>query len=223
MTILVIFVPMKRYSHFIFDVDGTLLDTERTGLESLRITILELTGKNLSMEELLPYFGLPSSVAAREMGYPDPKVFGDLWETHFQELYNLVKPFPGMEDTLRRIKAAGIRMGLCTSRSRFEFDSDPHLRKMLHLFDWSICFGDCAKPKPAPDPLLAYMEKASSDLGKKVNPEECLLIGDTTNDFFCARSAGCDFALADWKGRGMQGMQAQYHITCANDLLALLK
>lgn len=214
---------MKNYSHFVFDIDGTLLDTERTGLESLRITILELTGENLSMEELLPYFGLPSAIAAQKVNYPDPKVFGDLWEEHFQELYDQIKPFPSIVDVLERIKSAGIRMGLCTSRSRFEFNSDPHLRKILHFFDWSVCFDDCTRPKPAPDPLLAYMKMASDALGHTVIPENCLYVGDTKHDFLCAHDAGCDFALADWKGRGMQGIPAKYHITCADNLLALLK
>lgn len=213
---------MKHYSHFLFDIDGTLLDTEETGIESLRITILELTGKNFSIEELLPFFGLPSAIAAQKVDYPDPKKFGDLWEAHFQELIDRIKPFPGIENALDRIKTSGIKMGLCTSRSRFEFEADPHLRKIIHYFDCSVCFGDSGKPKPAPDPLLACIRKASANLGRTVRPEECLYIGDTRNDFLCAKGAGCDFALADWKGRGTQGIPAEYHITCAEDLLALL-
>ena len=37
-----------------------------------------------------------------------------------------------------------------------------------------------------------------------------------------ARDAGCDFALADWKGRGWQDIPAQYKFTDAQEMLALL-
>ena len=35
---------IRHYDDFVFDIDGTLLDTERTGVLSLMQTIRELTG-----------------------------------------------------------------------------------------------------------------------------------------------------------------------------------
>ena len=39
---------MKTYTDFVFDIDGTLLDTERTGVLSLFQTIRELTGREVT-------------------------------------------------------------------------------------------------------------------------------------------------------------------------------
>ena len=50
---------MKRYTDIVFDIDGTLLDTERTGVLSLIQTVKELTGKEMSYEEAYGYFGTP--------------------------------------------------------------------------------------------------------------------------------------------------------------------
>ena len=36
-------------------------------------------------------------------------------------------------------------------------------------------------------------------------------------------AAGCDFALADWQGRGLQGIPAEYHLHRTEDILDLLK
>ena len=42
---------MNRYTDIVFDIDGTLIDTERTGVLSLIQTVKELTGKEMSYEE----------------------------------------------------------------------------------------------------------------------------------------------------------------------------
>ena len=61
----------RRYEDFVFDIDGTLLDTERTGVLSLMQTIRELTGVEMSYEEAYRFFGVPSSKAASTLGYAD--------------------------------------------------------------------------------------------------------------------------------------------------------
>ena len=53
-----IFDSMKK--SFIFDIDGTLIDTERTGVESLILTVKELMDMDMPYEEAYGYFGFPS-------------------------------------------------------------------------------------------------------------------------------------------------------------------
>ena len=146
---------MKRYSDFVFDIDGTLLDTERTGVLSLMQTIKELTGEEVSYEEAYRFFGVPSSKAASTLGYADEERFAEVWEEHFQELMYLVKPFPGIMDVLHDMHSSGARMGIVTSRSRFELEYDKKLAPLLPMFDTVVCSGDTARHKPFPDPMLA--------------------------------------------------------------------
>ena len=124
-----------RYEDFVFDIDGTLLDTERTGVLSLMQTIRELTGVDLPYEEAYVFFGVPSSKAASTLGYADAARFADVWERHFQELMYLVRPFPGVEGVLRDLRARGGRTGIVTSRSGTEIGYDPHLAVLLPYFD----------------------------------------------------------------------------------------
>lgn len=200
------------YSHFIFDIDGTLLDTEQTGMLSLKQTIKEFTGKDLTMAQLLPYFGLPSIKTSQILGLSDPDKFAEVWETHFQELMYLVTIFPGMEDVLKKLKARGCHLGIVTSRSKVEFNYDPHLRKIAHYFDCAICSDDTLRHKPFPDPVLEYMKRLDA------KPAECLYLGDTEHDCACASSAGIDFALADWKNRGFQNIPAIFKFSSVGEL-----
>lgn len=205
-----------KYKDVVFDIDGTLIDTEKTGVLSLIRTVRELVGREMPYEEAYGFFGIPSAKAAGILGYADEARFGEVWEEHFQELMYLVKPFPGVEEVLMDLKAAGVRTGIVTSRSRFEFSYDPTLKRWRPLFDCVVCSEDSVRHKPYPDPMLAYMKAMGA------SAETTLYVGDTQHDWRCGHDAGCDFALADWKGRGMQGIAAEYFFTDAAGLRKVL-
>ena len=153
---------MKSYTDFVFDIDGTLLDTERTGVLSLMQTIRELTGREVSYEEAYAFFGVPSFKASTTLGYADKDRFAAVWEEHFQELMYLVAPFPGVEETLDALKARGVRLGVVTSRSKFEIEYDPHLARLLPRFDVVVGSEDSSQHKPFPDPMLAYFARTGA-------------------------------------------------------------
>ena len=205
------------YRHFVFDIDGTLIDTERTGVLSLIRTVEELLGFVMPYEEAYGYFGIPSAKVAPMLGYADAERFGERWEENFVDLSHLMKSFEGAEEVLAAVKSAGRTTGCVTSRSRYEFEKDVHMQRLVKYIDHVVCAEDSEGHKPSPDPMFAYMEKA----GAKA-PAECIYIGDTMHDFQCAQGAGCDFALADWQGRGLQGIPARYHLTEIGQILDLL-
>ena len=207
---------MKRYTDFVFDIDGTLLDTERTGVLSLIQTVRELLGREMSYEEAYGFFGIPSAKASAMLQYADELHFAEVWEIHFQELMHLVAPFPGVEDILRELRTTGCRTGVVTSRSRTEIEYDPHLARLRPFFDVVIGAEQSERHKPHPDPMLAYLRTAGA------RAETTLYLGDTMHDWRCGHDAGCDFALADWRLRGYQGIGAEYRFTDAASLRALL-
>lgn len=205
------------YTHFIFDIDGTLVDTEKTGLLSLRKTVLELNGKEMSLDELYYFFGIPSYEASKMLGIGNPDLFAERWEENFQELFHLSSVFDGIPSVMERVKAAGRTMGVVTSRSRFEYDKDPLIEPWKPDFKVAICSEDSETHKPLPGPAFAFLERS----GAKAS--ECIYIGDTLHDCSCAHGAGIDFALADWNGKGTKNIPAEYHFTRPEEILTLLE
>ena len=208
-------MEQRKYNHLIFYIDGTLLDTEKTGVLSLQRTVKELMGKDMTYDELYPYFGIPTFVVAQQMDVEDKELAAHLWEKNFQELMYLIVPFEGVHEMLPRLREMEFKLGVVTSRSRFEFNFDPHLKQWKDLFDTIITSDDSLRHKPFPDPLLAYMSRSGA------TTDECIYFGDTEYDFECARAAGIDFALADWRNRGFQGIPAQYRFSSVEEILKI--
>lgn len=212
----------STYKLAVFDIDGTLIDTERTGVLSLMRTISELMNVDMPYEEAYRYFGIPSAKVAGMLGYSGEEDFGERWEQNFIDLSHLIAPFPGVYEMMAAVKASGILTGIVTSRSRFELEYDKKLALMIHCFDEVICAEDTVRHKPAPDPLLECIKRVSARTGQQLSPADCLYLGDTSHDWKCALGAGCDFALADWKARGTSGIEAKYVFTNAQEVLDIL-
>jgi HAD superfamily hydrolase (TIGR01509 family) len=204
-----------NYTHIVFDVDGTLLDTEKTGLVSLQWTIRQELGKEMTLEELYPYFGIPSWEAVLQLGFRDPSKAAAIWEHHFQSLVHMAEPFEGIEETLQILHKKGVVMGVVTSRNRAELESDHHMALWMHLFTATICAEDTPAPKPAPDPMLAFLSRTGADRAK------VLFVGDTSYDQQCAYAAGTAFAFALWGTRNGKNIPATYYLRHPKDILGL--
>lgn len=207
-----------KYRHILFDIDGTLLDSEKTGVVSLQKTIRVLLGREEPLEKLYPYFGIPTPEAIAMIDFVDKEEATQTWETYFQEMRSFIQPFEGVDELLSELSAReDCKMGVITSRGHFEINEDPQFMDRVHHFDTIIGAEDSEKHKPNPDPLFAYMERTGA------KPEECIYIGDTIYDSKCAEGAGVDFALINWTTRDNSHIPAKYYAKNCDDLRTIIE
>ena len=73
---------MNKYRHIIFDIDGTLLDTESAILQSLKDTVAEILQKDIPVEELKFALGIPGEVTLHRLGISDARTANRKWNEY---------------------------------------------------------------------------------------------------------------------------------------------
>lgn len=207
----------RKYRHIVFDIDGTLIDTEEALLLSLKDTVREILHKDIEKQDLKFALGIPGSVALSKLGITDTERANGRWNEHLLKYKSRIRPFDGIPELLGGLKANGCRLGIVTSKTRNEYMTDfADPFALSDYFSTVICVEDAAHPKPFPDPLLAYLDVSD------VNADSVFYIGDTLYDSQCAQSAGLDFGLAAWGYAAPSGVSADCIFKSPADVFSLL-
>lgn len=205
-----------QYKHIVFDIDGTLIDTEKAMLHSLQKAVQETNGRTLEVDDLRFIFGMTAEDALKNLGITDIAPAFLLWKEHYLQDVSGVRVFPGMETLLRELRARSVRLGVLSSKTRSEYGSDFLPYGLGGYFDLAILAEDSLRHKPDPEPMLAYLARSGAQ------PGEVLFIGDSVYDMQCAKGAGVDFALALWGRRDHGDIKAAYYLQHPGDVLKAL-
>lgn len=169
----------------IFDLDGTLVDTERltqaAGLEAFAEQGIAVTPAFLH-----GLIGKDDATGARliRAAFPqiDPEAFDAAWVAALDRRMAHGLPLkPGTLDLLARITQP---MALATSSTRRQADRKLARAGLTGHFRHVVTFDDVARPKPAPEPYL----RAAALLG--VAPARCLVFEDSEPGAMSAHAAG---------------------------------
>ena len=175
----------------IFDLDGTLLDTEKYYFAKWKEAMAHF-GYHMTDEE---------AYSVRSLGMPyAPEHFKKLYGEDFD--YDNVHTYrrkltdqvldegpieakPGAEELLKYLRKKGVRTAIATAGG---VERSSNLLKRVGLYDYLdhiVSARQVAHGKPAPDVYLY----ACSQL--HVQPQECYAVEDSPNGIHSAYSAGC--------------------------------
>lgn len=203
--------------HIVFDIDGTMVDTEVAFQLALQETMEQLLGRSASMAELHYTYSMTTEATLSALGFPDVPIAHQLWEKKCIEKLGMVRLYDGISQLLEALQLRGYALGIVSSSTRWEYEM---VFLPLGLGD---CFGtvvlaeDTQRHKPYPDPLLHYLERTGA------RPEEVLYVGDSGGDMLCARDAGVHKALACWCRTPAEGeVDTEYRLERPGQLLDLL-
>ncbi|NUU21007.1 MAG: HAD family hydrolase [Streptomycetaceae bacterium] len=175
---------------FVFDLDGTLVDSVYQHVISWQEALAE-AGIKLATWRIHRKIGMSGGLfvkgVQRETGIeltPDQvESLQDAHGRHYAARVPEVQPLPGAPELLRYLTDAGIKWTIATSGRRA--GAEPMLAKLGAPADLPMVTRDeVARAKPDPDLFLAGAAK----LG--VDPHNCVVVGDSIWDLLAARRAG---------------------------------
>ena len=113
-----------KYKHIVFDIDGTLIDTEYAVLHSLQETIKGLSGREIPCSELRFALGITGTDALKKLEIKDTSYAIELWDKNMRNYTNTIKVFDGITELLKNLLSLDYKMGIVTSKTREEFTHD---------------------------------------------------------------------------------------------------
>lgn len=179
-----------RFDTFLFDLDGTLLDTHADMGRALN-TILENHHRPpLPLEVIRPFVSKGGMVMVclafrcRPGSDESMALWHELLHTYAAAICMHTDFFPGMEQIIDQIEHSGRKWGIVTNKPGFL--TDPLLQALgLDTRTGAVVSGDTlTEKKPHPAPLLHACEQVGSAPGR------CIYIGDDERDIEAGRRSG---------------------------------
>lgn len=186
---------MDTYDAYLFDLDGTLVDTAPDLMAGLNVCLAEhgYTEVDEALTRRWVGHGVAKMIeqALVHQGREEPpaslanSMFDRFLEYYAAHIADESTPYPGVREALASL-APRARLGVVTNKvSRL---TTPLLDALdlARCIEVVVCSDTVGVFKPAADPAL----HACASLG--VDPARTLFVGDSITDVQCARAAGCD-------------------------------
>jgi phosphoglycolate phosphatase-like HAD superfamily hydrolase len=177
---------------YVFDLDGTLVDTVQLHAETF-VEAFREAGIGVDQGDVKSLVGLSGPEIVERLG-GGPGVFRRKVEL-FIERVGEVREFPGATEVLHELKSRGHTVCIATSSNRRMAEA------ILGRFKWPIdalvTADDVERGKPAPDMLLEITGRFGG---------RAVFVGDTDYDRQTAENAGVDAIILGQDINGLRGL-----------------
>lgn len=217
----------------LFDMDNTLLDFMLYKKETAKATAKAMVKKGLPAKESEVYKRIfqiydEKGIEYQKTCYEVVKPYN--LEIHLAEKiqhagivayikkkYEVLKPYPGVKKTLRKLKKMNLKMGIVSDAPRNKIWDRLILSNLEDEFEVVVSHCDTLNYKPHPSPFQLGLKKL------KLKPYDVLFVGDNPNrDIKGANELGMKTALAKYGQRFKGNYKAHYELNKFEDILKVI-
>lgn len=204
-----------------FDLDGTIADTNELIFESFRHTFHTHGIDHVADQEIYSFFGEPLH---KTMLRYAPDQAEEMTNTY--RAYNaihhdeMIRHFPMVKETLTQLKEMGLMLGIVTSKRGSVAQKSLDALNLTSFFNAIVTPELTVRHKPEPDPVLCGAEL----LG--VLPKEAIMVGDSPYDLLAGRAAGCITCGVEYTRLDLEVLQLtkpDYMISNVSQLIEIIQ
>lgn len=178
----------------VFDLDGTLIHSAPSLHHAVAAMLADLGRPDVTLAQVTGFIGngvaklVERSLAATGSDDASGRARA-LFDAHYAAAPpELTTLYPGARAALETLRAAGVRIGLCTNKPQRPAEKALAELGLTPLFD-AVVGGDAVALKPDPAPLRLCLSRLEADVGA------ALYVGDSETDAATAQAAAAPFAL----------------------------
>jgi len=209
----------KNIQTILFDLDGTLINTNQLIIESFMHTFKKY-GLHFTHEEIITFNGPPLMETFQKI---DKERAEDMIKTYREHNFNhhdeYVTAFPNVVETIKQLDENNISLGIVTTKRRKGVKMGLEVTGLAPYFDTVITLDDVTHAKPHSEPVLKAMEELGGER------ETTLMIGDNSYDIEAGQNAGVETAGVAWAQRGeayLKKYNPTYILDDMKDLLNII-
>lgn len=188
-------MPKHRFDTYLFDLDGTLLDSIELIFRCYRHAASTHLGELPPDKVWRDGLGTPLRQQFRAVT-SDVDLIEDMVATyreyHHAHHDTSVALYPDVERVVDVLSERGATLGVVTSKLRVGAERGLKLTGLIDQFPVLVSADDVKRPKPDPEPVEAALERAGASRANTV------FIGDSPHDIAAGRAAGVATAAVLW-------------------------
>ena len=187
--------PTRPFRTYLFDLDGTLIDSIGLIMSSYRHTMREHLGEIPADDVWRSGFGTPLRTQIERFARTEHEAEAmRLTYVRYTDAHHdqMVVVYPGIREALASLRETGARLAIVTSKNRRSMWRGLRLCGLDGFFDAFVTVDDVDAYKPDPAPVVEALDRLSA------LSEEAVFIGDSPHDVAAGRAAGVQTAAALW-------------------------
>lgn len=188
---------MKEYGTYIFDLDGTLLDTLADLAASTNYALSRYGMPKHTNEDIRNFVGngvrklIERAVPEGECNYDFENVYRTFREHYMEHSLDTTGPYPGINEVLAQLKKRGKKLAVVSNK--FYAATEELCRHFFgEYIEVAIGERENIRKKPAPDAVFEAMRRLNADKNNTV------YIGDSDVDIETARNCGLPCISVLW-------------------------